>query len=316
MTMAPQSPGGGVAAAAPSLVMGNLLCVGSMVTWAMSFPAADVLLQTWDPLALIAARLMMAVAMLVPLWAILDGPRAVLTARWGRGAIVGGLGFGLGTWMLLLAQSLTDAVTVAIIASSMPIVATVFEIVLDGRRPSRNFLIGMTVCVTGGIVAVSGSGGGGANFIPGVLAALLSVVMFCYGSRAAVQDFPDLSAIGRTTITLAGGLMFTGTLFAGLHQFGWAAAPRAPVDAIQLGYLAIYALAGMALSQLLWISSVQKLGIAIATCHINAAPFYVMVVLLALGGAWNTMQALGAAIVITGVIFAQRRTVNAALPTG
>ena len=67
----------------------------------------------------------------------------------------------------------------------------------------------------------------------------------------------------------------------------------------------LYAVTGLALSQVLWILSVGQLGIGLASLHINAAPFYVMAILYALGGPWNATQALGAAIVGVGVLIAQ-----------
>ena len=62
----------------------------------------------------------------------------------------------------------------------------------------------------------------------------------------------------------------------------------------------------MGLSQLLWIASVGRLGIGLASFHINVAPFYVMVIMLVLGAAWSWPQAIGAAIVGAGVVLAQR----------
>jgi drug/metabolite transporter (DMT)-like permease len=73
----------------------------------------------------------------------------------------------------------------------------------------------------------------------------------------------------------------------------------------QAGALAIFAIGGMALSQLLWISAVGQLGIALSSLHINATPFYVMLMLFVLGGHWSWTQALAAAIVGIGVLVAQ-----------
>ena len=63
----------------------------------------------------------------------------------------------------------------------------------------------------------------------------------------------------------------------------------------------------MALSQVMWVASVGRLGVAVASFHINVAPFYVMLLMLALGAGWNWTQALGGAIVVLGVVVAQRR---------
>ena len=61
----------------------------------------------------------------------------------------------------------------------------------------------------------------------------------------------------------------------------------------------------MAISQVLWIMSVERLGIGLSSLHINAAPFYVMIILFAMGQPWNWSQALAAALVGFGVLVAQ-----------
>jgi hypothetical protein len=56
---------------------------------------------------------------------------------------------------------------------------------------------------------------------------------------------------------------------------------------------------------MLWIASIGSMGIALAALHINATPFYVMIILFAMGGQWRWSQALAAAIVGLGVLVAQ-----------
>ena len=46
-----------VSAGRSSALSGNGLAVASMLTWAAGFPAAEVLLQSWPPVALLVARL-------------------------------------------------------------------------------------------------------------------------------------------------------------------------------------------------------------------------------------------------------------------
>ncbi|MEX0310590.1 MAG: EamA family transporter, partial [Tateyamaria sp.] len=102
-----------------SALSGNGWAVASMLTWGAGFPAAEVLLQTWPPVALFAARLALAVAVMVPIWLLIDGPSRVLRARWGHALFVGST-LGAGMFLIILAQKLTDPVTVAIIASCAP----------------------------------------------------------------------------------------------------------------------------------------------------------------------------------------------------
>jgi drug/metabolite transporter (DMT)-like permease len=78
------------------------------------------------------------------------------------------------------------------------------------------------------------------------------------------------------------------------------------VDSRHILLLLVYALMSMTFAQLLWIWGAGSLVILLASFHMNAVPFYVMViVVLSLGGEWSWMQALGAALVAAGVMVSQ-----------
>ncbi len=55
----------------------------------------------------------------------------------------------------------------------------------------------------------------------------------------------------------------------------------------------------------LWFTSARILGITVAAIHTNLAPFYVMLMALAFGGAISGRQVLGAVLVATGALLAQ-----------
>lgn len=283
-------------------VSGNALAVGSMLLWAAGFPAAELLLEDWHPITLMMLRLCMALAVLLPLWALIDGPTAVLNARWGLGVWIGMFGFGVGTNLLLFAQWFTDPVTVALIATTTPISATIIEVLSRQRRVGRRFMLGLGASVLGGAIAVGGNLSADLGW--GVLMAIAAGFCFTWASNAAVRDFPDLSPVGRSAITFAGAAVFTALIFAAAWSSGVVEWPER-VSAEQFGLLAIYAVAAMALSQILFIASVGRLGIALSSFHINIAPFYVMLILIALGGEWDWRAAIGAAIVGIGVLISQ-----------
>ncbi len=298
-------PDGAIFAARRQIVTGNALGIAAASTWALAFPAAEILLQDWDPLTLNAVRFVLVTAFLVPLWALIEGPRVVLNARWGHGALLGGLTFGAGSYLLLVAQQLTDAVTVAILVATMPIAGAVIELVARTRRLRLTFVIGLALSVIGGVVATGSATVG--NLGMGALVAMASVVLFALGSHYSVRDFPHLSPLGRTTITLAGGCIATVVALLVSHRLGMAQFPSHRIDAAQMGLLVVFGIAGMALSQVMWIATVGKLGVAVASFHINIVPFYVMLLMMMLGESWNWQRALGAAVVIAGVVLAQKR---------
>lgn len=287
------------------MLSGNALAVSSMLFWAAGFPAADLLLNHWHPITLSLLRLLLALGVLMPLWLVYDGWQKMRAARWGRAMWVGGLGFGMGTNLLLFAQWFTDPVTVALIATTTPIAATVIEVLNRQRRINARFLIGLGASVIGGAVAVGGNIS--PDFGIGVVLAVFAGLFFAWASDAAVRDFPALSPVGRSAITFVGAALFTTVVFGAAAIAGIAALPTS-VTAEQMGLLSLYAVAAMALSQILFIASVARLGVALSSFHINVAPFYVMLILIALGGSWDARAALGAAIVGIGVVISQTKT--------
>jgi hypothetical protein len=133
-----------------------------------------------------------------------------------------------------------------------------------------------------------------------------SVVCYAVSSRMTVTSFANETALGRTAVTLVGAGLVT-AIVAGLGiGLGGAAVPAfATWGAAEWGAMAIFSVGSLAISQLLWIVSVGRLGIGWSALHINAAPFYVMVILFAMGGAWDWRQAGAACLVALGVLIAQ-----------
>ncbi len=284
----------------------NLACIFSMLVWAVGFPLGDELLKTLPALTVTLLRMSLAALFLIPVWLVADGARRVRQAAWGRGLWVGAVGFGLGSYLLIFAQSRTDGVTVAVIFATMPVVGIALECLLDRRRLSWQIVAGLLLSVMGG-VAVYAARMGHINMGLGALAALVSIVVYCWGSRASVTALPGHSAIARTALTIIGAAL--GLIAA---QVAWSALSGEPVAWTRIGvrewnYLAVYGIGSLALSQLLFLIGVAGLGIGIASMHINIAPFYVMLFALALGGGWNWGQGVGAAVVAAGVIIAQGR---------
>ncbi|NAZ36761.1 DMT family transporter [Rubellimicrobium sp. CFH 75288] len=292
--------------AGDAVLSGNLLAVGSMLVWAVGFPAVEALLDRWDPLALVAGRFVMALLLLGPLLLLLEGvPRAM---PWGRAALFGAVGLAGGSVLLILAQRATDPVTVAVIASIAPVAAALVEWAEERRRLSGFFLLGLGASVTGGVVAAAGSPATGGDLILGGLLAAGSCLVFSWGSYHTVRSLPGQSALAQGVATMLGGLLAAVMAWGFAAAGGWATPwPAGGMEGRDLALLAIYGLGGLAASQLLFILAIRRIGVALASLHINGAPFYVMLVMLALGGTWSWPQAAGAAIVALGVAVAQRR---------
>lgn len=283
---------------------GNLAAVASTLVWSAGFPAAEGLLDTWAPIPLVPARLAMALLVLLPLLLLTQGlPRAF---PWGRALFVGGAGLGGAAILLILAQVATDPVTVAVIACSSPLAATLVEWATDRRPLSRSFLWGLAASILGGVIATAGGEAGGGNLLLGALLAVGSCVVYSWGTNETVRSLPGQTALARTTATVLGGFLAGLVVAVVWSALGGTLPPQGGVTGSDLGLLAVYGIGGMALSQLLFVRAVQRIGVALASFHLNIAPFYVMLILLAMGGGWSWTQALGATVVVGGVLLAQR----------
>ena len=287
----------------------NLICIFSIVFYAMGFPAAEFLLDDWDVISIIAARNTLAFILIFFIWILYEGFQEVRVAKWNKGFWIGAIGFGIGSFFVLLLQSITSPVIAALMVATMPVAAVTLEIFLDGRKMTRWFLFGIVLVLFGGFIA---SGANLKNDSIG-LASFLGITgvgLFAWGSRATVKNLPGMSLLGQVAVTTSGMVgsavfvYFVSSIFFDITE------SPSQITYEHIGLILIYACLAIGISQILWIKSVAQLGIGLSSFHLNAAPFYVMLMLFLLGNSWIWHQTLGAVIVISGVIIAQRRTAN------
>ena len=273
----------------------------------MGFPAAEFLLEDWDVVSIVAARNTLAFVLIMFIWIFYEGLQEVRVAKWNKGFWIGAIGFGIGSFFVLLLQSITTPVIAALMVATMPVAAVTLEIFLDGRKITRWFLLGIILVLLGGFVA---SGANLQNDSIG-LASFLGITgvgLFAWGSRATVKNLPGMTLLGQVAVTTSGMVGSAVLVYFISSVFFEITKPLSLITYEHIGLLLIYACLAIAISQILWIKSVDQLGIGLSSFHLNAAPFYVMLMLFLLGSNWIWHQTIGAAIVITGVILAQQRS--------
>ena len=287
----------------------NLICIFSIVFYAMGFPAAEFLLDDWDVISIVAARNTLAFILIFFIWILYEGFQEVRIAKWNKGFWIGAIGFGIGSFFVLLLQSITSPVIAALMVATMPVAAVTLEIFLDGRKMTRWFLFGIVLVLFGGFIA---SGANLKNDSIGLASffGITGVGLFAWGSRATVKNLPGMSLLGQVAVTTSG--MVGSAVFVYFISSIFFETTESPsqITYEHLGLLLIYACLAIGISQILWIKSVAKLGIGVSSFHLNAAPFYVMLMLFFLGDSWIWHQTIGAIIVIIGVILAQKKLVN------
>ena len=288
-----------------TLLTANLICMASMLIWAAGLPAADLLIPLLIPEQLNALRMALAGGFLVILWAALEGFGPLMRVNWLKGIAVGSL-IGLGAWFLIRGQAIGGAVTAAVISSTLPVVGIALEVVLDSRKVTAALIVGLVLSLIGGVLTLDPNAAqGGGSIVWGAVLCFGSVVTFTIGSRLTVTAFPKETPVGRTAVTLFGAAVAALVVAGGQIATGTALPDFAPWGAKEIGAILLFSVGALGISQIMWIMSVERLGIGLSALHINAAPFYVMLILFALGGVWSWPQAFAAAIVGLGVLIAQ-----------
>lgn len=287
-----------------TLLAANLICMASMVIWAAGLPSADHLIPLLPADQLNTLRTLSAAGALLPIWIACEGWRALAVVNWPKGLLNGAF-IGFGAWLLIEGQARSGAVTLAVISAMLPVVGITLEVLFDGRKLTLGLILGLILSLIGGVLALD-IAGGGLSFGIGALLCLASVVTFSIGSRLTVTAFPNQTALGRTTISLTGAVL--GALSISLIKSWLGAAPPPSFAAWgfkEIGALFMFGVGSLGIAQLMFIMAVDRLGIGLSSIHINASPFYVMLILYALGGTWSWSQAAAAAIVGLGVLIAQ-----------
>ena len=138
-------------------VSGNLICMAAVGLFSFGFPAANSLLETWGVLSLITLRNFLGLLFLVAVTAFTLGIAPLGGLPWKKGFWIGFFGFGIGSMLLLISQSMTNAVTAALAAATMPLCAVALEVAFDGRRLSLNFIAAVALVIAGGVTASAAS---------------------------------------------------------------------------------------------------------------------------------------------------------------
>ena len=196
------------------IIKSNAILIACISIFALGFPAAEFLLDDWDILTIITVRNVFAFALLFVIWIVLEGSTTVKNANWIKGLWIGGIGFGMGSFLLLYLQSVTTPVIAALSTATMPLAAVTLEVILDGRRISRWFLMGIILVLFGGFLA-TGATLDSVSFglRLGAVLIFLPAAIFAWGSRTTVKNLPEMTSLGQSTITTFGMVVFALVLY-------------------------------------------------------------------------------------------------------
>jgi drug/metabolite transporter (DMT)-like permease len=283
---------------------GNVMAVLSMLLWSTSFPISEVLLLRWDALSLAVVRLGGGALMLTLMgWGIRN--RYSWTNWPVRSALmIGAVGIGIGTFALNLGLKYSNPVNVSVIVTTIPLFSVMLGVIKHEETLSPRIMIAIGLAICGGVLVSWSSTRTQAGFQGGELLVLGAVILWTWYSRVSVTRLLVIPAYPRTVLTILGGALCLIPVALVLEGSGWVDlnAPWSVSDLPLIGGLCAF---GVGLSMVCWMISAEKIGVTIAALHINALPFYVLLIGLMFGGTLLMSQVMGVVLVATGAVLAQ-----------
>jgi drug/metabolite transporter (DMT)-like permease len=283
---------------------GNGLAFLSTLLWSSAFPTTEFLLRGWDPLLLAVVRLGGAATFILLLAILIGRGRELSQVPLRSVLLLGGFGVAASALLVVLGQTRTDAVTVGIISTTMPLIAALMAWAIDGRRPTNTVLAGIGLAILGGVVATTEGAASGSGPRGGELLVLGSMVAWIWYSRTALTRLAGHGDLALSGLTFAAGAVVLAVVSAAFLVLGLAQ-PRVTIDAPNLAAALWMSVVAIGFSVPLWFASARILGITVTAIHTNLAPFYVMLMALAFGGAISGRQVAGAVMVAAGALLAQ-----------
>ena len=280
-----------------------------VLLWGSSFPVVEELLKTWDVLSATVGRQLVAAAMLIALIAVKER-RFPLRASlpWGRLIVLGAVGLGLSSTLMTMAVFYGGGLSTAMMSAASPIVAALTARAVFGMALYRGIVVGTLLAVTGGLVVIIGGRGGTAEFHGGELLVLLATVTWTWYSQAAqrwLSGYSQLHISGLTVGTGSVALLAVAALAGatGVVEIRNAPSPHALALVVYLG------VAPLGIGVWLWHAGVSRVGVTIASIYGNFVPLSaVLVALVAFGALPTAYHLVGGAIIVAGVVYAQRKT--------
>ncbi|HEX9767775.1 MAG TPA: DMT family transporter [Kiloniellales bacterium] len=287
-----------------TLVSGNLVALLCMVLWATTFPVTDLLLRDWHPLLLVPARLVPGTLVILLITILAGQGKAIRRAPWGTLLLIGGVGMGLGTTLIVWAQDYSDPVTVSIIVTMTPLASALMGYVAGSERVTIALAFALVCAIAGGILISLKPEVAGLNLRGGEVLALISVILWAWFARAAVSRLGDLPDLARAAFSMTAASMAV-LLITGAALVAGGVEVRYDLSLPSIGLVLWLGVVANGVTMVFWMTASRLLGVTVTSIHLNGVPFYVIVMALAAGGTIYASQLWGACLVAAGALLAQ-----------
>ncbi|MDX1576518.1 MAG: DMT family transporter [Kiloniellales bacterium] len=214
---------------------------------------------------------------------------------------------GAGTVLIVWAQDYSDAVTVSIILTTMPLVSAVMGYLSGSERVTVALAFGIVAAIAGGVLISLRPEIAGVDLRGGEVLALASVILWAWFARAAVTRLGDLPDLARAAFSMLAASVAV-LVATGAALLAGAVDVRYDLSLPSIGLILWLGVMANGLTMVFWMTASRLLGVTVASIHLNGVPFYVILMALAVGGIIYTSQVWGACLVAAGALLAQLPT--------
>jgi drug/metabolite transporter (DMT)-like permease len=291
-------------------LLANIGLLVAAFGWGSQIPILNELFARWDPYFLAAARYVLAVPLLLAILVVLEPSGAILRPL--RDQRVWLLGLALGAFVPLytLGVAHADPNTAAIVGSTGPAVAAIVGWACFGLPFDRRMVPAIVLAMAGGILATYKPGAAGSAFDlqGGEILILLASACWAWYSLAAQRWLAQWTQLRISCITMVPGAAVSVVVYLAAALAGSAALPPpAPTGPLDVGFFAWMTIMAVIAGLLGWNYGVRQLGVVVASLFLNFVPMFTILITTLQGHPPTTMQLLGGALVLAGVLQSQLR---------
>jgi drug/metabolite transporter (DMT)-like permease len=291
-------------------LLANIGLLVAAFGWGAQIPVLNELLARWDPYFLGAARYALAVPPLLAILAVVEPSAAILRPL--RDGRIWLLGLALGAFVPLytLGVAHADPNTAAIVGSTGPAVAAIVGCACFRLPFDRSMVPAILLAMAGGVLATydPGAAGGAFDLRGGELLILLASACWAWYSLASQRWLAQWSQLRVSCITMVPGTVVSVVIYLAAALTGSAdLPPPAPTGPLDIGFFAWMTIMAVIAGLLGWNYGVRQLGVVVASLFLNFVPVFTILITTLQGRPPTTMQLLGGALVLAGVLQSQLR---------
>lgn len=276
--------------------------------WGTMTPLLKVLTGVMDVWLLAALRYVLGLPILGLCLLLATAPsRPPRPLRYGQLAI---LGLAMTAFSVLYTFGVQHShpVTATIVLNFGPVISAIMARVMLGTRVVAGFPVALALALLGGLLVIYGTPGAsdrGLGLQGGEPLLVIAQICWQWYSIRAQQWLGDRGQIGLSVVSSTAAALWMSAGYLTLWGAGVAGAWPTTLAWHHVAYLVWICVFGVAVAIVLWNVGVSRVGLPVASLHMNATPVFAVLTAAAIGLPPTGLQIAGGLLVLAGIVYMQ-----------